>query len=44
MRQSSHSWLLGLALSMGLWHNAIANPVPNEGTCIEGVKQLIKQT
>jgi len=25
---------------MGLWHNAIANPLPIEGTCIEGVKPV----
>ncbi len=40
MRLSSQSRLLSLTLSIGLWHNAIANPLPIEGTCIKGVKPV----
>ncbi len=40
MRHSSPSWLLSLALSIGLWNNAIANPLPVEGACIDGVKPV----
>ncbi len=40
MIQSSQSRLLSLTLSMGLWHNAIANPLPIEDSCIEGVKPV----
>ena len=40
MRHLSHSWLLTLALSIGLWNNAIANPPPIEGACIDGVKPV----
>ena len=42
MRHSSPSWLLSLALSIGLWNNAIANPLPNEGACIDGSKPVTK--
>jgi len=40
MKHSSHSWLVGLTLSMGLWYNAIANPQPNEDSCIKGIKPI----